>query len=523
MQEREGVESPEQAREASGRTVDFELAWFFLPLPHPIGMPHGDIVEGARLPRYGEIRQWGAFTPRITWSVKFHQTDRESNPSLDLVEDLFALANAATEGVDASRGATPSSPPSHFTVAEVAIPISDRDTVTLSDAFDTAVEALRHVQRAYAMTTQSVVELASHETMPVVVPLVIAQPNLGEQPPEPQAMLAFEINPRDLHRSYEPPPLDEEALAGLQVVLDHSSRAGAFFPFAELRREGWTQRYVHGNRRVAVLIMSIACEVLLDTTLRHLLWEEGLSPEEAAQVFSFECPHAKRVLSDFHGRIGGSWRPGHGTIGRYLDALRPLRHRVTHAGREPSREEMQETFDIHLELERFLGDRLASHRGLAHYPRTAWAFLGPQGLDRRNRLTTRMEEITADPKEPNWVSSFAAWNRLVERAVEDSPPDPGDDWDELDLLIRVQEGQEPSWWLIDSDEAHASRVDPRHLGIGPESRERFERSATQLQKDQGTQIEGGLVPFEPPDQLPSLDWRPVLEAFPEMRPRFPND
>jgi hypothetical protein len=87
------------------------------------------------------------------------------------------------------------------------------------------------------------------------------------------------------------------------LIRDHFARS-----FAE---------HSAGDRRASILSLAITCELMLDSVHAAMLWEEGESPAQAAQVWAKANSITSRVKSLYADRLGGSWR---------LDADNPVRH-----------------------------------------------------------------------------------------------------------------------------------------------------------------------------------------------------
>jgi hypothetical protein len=121
-----------------------------------------------------------------------------------------------------------------------------------------------------------------------------------------------------------------------------------------------------------VIALATGAEVLLDSMLLHIAWEERLTPREAAALFDRSEGHSRRVATFFPQRLGGDWDPnGRGVVGTYFQRLVYLRHRVVHAGHEPTEDELSAAWDALFALEHFLGDRLSTSGVLNRYTRTA--------------------------------------------------------------------------------------------------------------------------------------------------------
>lgn len=339
-------------------------------------------------------------------SVRVHQQPTDEPQIVQGTKYLFDLAAdivrdagppAGDGGVDGPSTVAQPPWPGRRTVLEVAVPLrlDDREDA-LTDAFNRGLETVRLVQRAYATFTQRPLKLATLRNLPMAVP--VSEGHLwleGEDLHSQMGPLGiFRVNVFAAAADAAHPIFGETELERFGQTLDQLSRRTPFDTYAEIRREGWVQRDYEGNTRLAGLLAGIAGEVLLDTLLLHVMWEEGDSPESAAAVFDNQF-HRTRVVAHYHDRLGGDWRSnGESPVARYLTELAPLRHRVAHGGHEPSRDDVEDAYELLGELEHYVGGLLAADRGRRDYPRTAMTWLGQRGLERRGVWTRRMRELT---------------------------------------------------------------------------------------------------------------------------------
>ena len=128
--------------------------------------------------------------------------------------------------------------------------------------------------------------------------------------------------------------------------------------------------------------------------LLHLLWEEHTDPADVPAYFDRAVGHTARVTQHFPPWLGGQWSSESGSAaGTYLRDVVRLRHRVIYAGHEPTATELDAAWRAMFDMERFLGDRLASDRALKRYTCTANTWMGQRGLERRRRWTRHVQEL----------------------------------------------------------------------------------------------------------------------------------
>lgn len=357
----ESADEAESDGDASTGAVEIPCSWFFLPLPHPLGLPDKWLSQRVLTP----IELLGASRPTsgLSSSLLLHQLEPSTDRMLADTADLW-LFGAATmtesappSGAEAVKeftreagvDTTPLS--SVRTVAEVAVPgFSGEDEEEVLRALDIAIEHVRFIQRIVAGATQSAVRLLARATLPPTVPtffgLLPTEVVGSAEPPKPRVGGSLDYfipgcaPPTAL--GIRPEPFDAPTMDRVAHFADYVARSGGFDTYLDLRREAMVQRHFDGNNRMALVALATAGEVLLDTVLLHMLWEEHLPPEDAAAFFDRNKGHTARVGKHFPPRIGGGWDPqANSAAGRYLRELVRLRHQVVHAGHEPTDGELE--------------------------------------------------------------------------------------------------------------------------------------------------------------------------------------
>jgi hypothetical protein len=203
-----------------------------------------------------------------------------------------------------------------------------------------------------------------------------------------------------------PPPGVEERIFGfIQTKLEGNPQVAVM----EVQADAQAALYQTGDFRSAVMLTYTASEVLLDSVLMGLLWEEGKSPEEAAQLF--HSPLLSRVRSQYHDRLRGNWQAtrSDSPVGRWREQCVLVRHRVAHAGFEPEQEAAQYAFTSYRGLRTFAFDRLVASRN--RYPRASAALVSPAGFQRRGAQTRRVEAVQRNLDEI--FQQFLPWRNTV--------------------------------------------------------------------------------------------------------------
>lgn len=507
------------------------FVWFFIPLPEAAGIPHGWHVEIVRTPSFKDLEELRAVAG-LDVSLLIHQVDRSPQYLLLAVSDVFTLAKQAIGSHAQGQGrfnsasddlTPPPDPTLRLTVAEVAVPLP-RDGLgerSVGEAFERALHAVRAMQRAYAALVQRPLRLVTYRNLPSLVPMVTGRVHEGERRrPDFDELSSFLVSDSMFAQALPHPILNGDMLEALHTTMDSFGRGSPFGTYADLRREGWVQRDYEGNLYLAAITAGSAAEVLLDTLLVHMLWEEGSTPDDAAALFQKHRGFRGRLTSEFHPRLGGNWSPhGSGIIGQYLRYVVELRNRAVHAAHEPTSDEAHTAYRTLIELEHFIADRLASERGLTRYPRTAIAWMGENGLKGRGRWTSRLQTLTSDPNEPNWIDTFNRWRRFFDRALDPDAPAPGTSPEALELYVQVSPDGKVEWLLRDNATGHAVVLEPSHRFIGqnPAAPQMVAALVTQGVEE----VTRGRIEFAP-IPAPELDWQPEYLGFPELTIKLPT-
>ncbi len=492
--------------------------WAYIPLPQVLPLPDGFSIE-ATAPLEETILHL-ALTD-LLYKCTVWQQDRLTSPLLDEMADVAEVVGRSMN-VSQIDPPLPHPDPARIattrTVLEVAVPasVSVRPD-DIDAAISIAIEAARVLQVGLSTIGPTALRLLSRASMSPIVTVVKGElvatndeRGIIEERGAPSTHLWAGTSDLSL-LGVRPPDLLPEVLEKLGPATEVFSIGSPFAAYADLRREISVQLHQDGNDRVAVVVAATAAEVLLDAILLHLLWQEHLPPPEAAHLLDQTRGHKNRVLTHLPSRLGGNWDPtGNSPVGRYFTNVVELRHRVVHAGFVPSREAALLAQRVIQDLEQFVGDQLASDKVRTRYPRTAIALLGKEGLQRRKVFSNRLRQLGEDPAEPDWIESFARYQRLVGFETGSDAPTPGTDSSTLSVYVELDSetflvrdrwtlmaaeapnGQE---WLSEAQKASLEQAAKASSQVGPSLMQ--------------------VLPMELPD-MRNLDWRPEAELFPEL-------
>ncbi|HEY6315851.1 MAG TPA: hypothetical protein VIY52_34290 [Streptosporangiaceae bacterium] len=183
-----------------------------------------------------------------------------------------------------------------------------------------------------------------------------------------------------------------------------------------LQRELNNALFHTGSFRAVLMFAHSASEMLLDTALMAILFEEGKTAQEA--VASFGKPLKTRMLTEYHDRLGGAWTPhGSNAVAAWLRDVLLVRHRVVHAGYVPHYEEARVAREAHFSLGNHLRDRLAARA--RRYPFTTGMLVTRGGFERRG-IRTRAADA-ADRSVTDRLEEFVAWRNDLIRLRASGP------------------------------------------------------------------------------------------------------
>lgn len=174
-----------------------------------------------------------------------------------------------------------------------------------------------------------------------------------------------------------------------------------------------------GDYADAVVLANTGSEILLDALLTALLWEEYVkdsstapSPKEAAALFT-ERTLMARAMRGLQPRLKGNWTSPASPWAVWRDRAQGLRHRIVHAGRQPTRQEAANALNAVDALQGFLFDQVVKQRGT--YPRVTMITVGRAGLESRGAWSGTIKRFIEQRAnvEPDWIHAYSEWNREV--------------------------------------------------------------------------------------------------------------
>lgn len=489
--------------------------WFFLPLPHPLGLPEGEAI--AQASDVGDVVRETASPTGLDCSLAIHQVPRSTNIMLRDFADIVRLIEVKAfhrepvsieEGrrladeLDESAGQA-----STLTVVEAALPGCTTEPERLNAGLDRAIELIRELQAQVATVTGEPVRLISRATLQPMLPVVSGRLFLNGTPPSFEDLVpSFFLDECAPPSAFSATP-EPISAAHLEKLTNFSyQRVPAFQLIAGMRREALVQARFDGNPALGVVTAASAGELLLSTALLHCLWEDGISPQDGARPFRGE-PGLSRTIGNLRQKLkGAGWdTTGMGPVANFYSTAQ-VRNRVLHGGYSPTSAELARALSTLEALEKFIGDALCSSGTLKYYPRTAIAWSGVEGIKRRrSRYPEWIDELRFDPTEPNWSQSFARWRLAVDRELGWQERKPGAAPEDCLLYLRQAGPDEFEYFVHDRGSGHAAILSQDAANALAHT----DRAESLLRESNETML---LLPVPEDFALDGLTWIPDYEA-----------
>lgn len=405
--------------------ADNEIAYFFIPLIEPLAFPDGHVmsfvdqepVESLMNRLRANEGDEHQLSYSLAWSFRFWK-GVASMQDADLMGQLITIAHRAIPGLPELPTESLTMPTVDRTIVEMAVPMVSHSDDPLSDAFDKGIASLRNLQRAYHMVRKERLTLITRQRLPALIPFGIRR--LSQDNDEwihGLQVLAVNMNITAPTES----ELSPEEMKQLAVALHAQPGERVFTAYIDIARHAKNALNLDGDHRTAVMFTAIAAEAFLDDLLAHLLWEEGRRPEDATPIF--DTGFQTRIRNQYHGRIGGAgWGLDRdGVPYNWNKHIAAVRHRVVHAGYEPTYAEAAQALETLFALETFVIDRLLVEQSLKRYPRTALMLMGEPGVRRRRKWSKRLDQLGSNPSEPDWVRTFIRWKAVMQQNRLEAP------------------------------------------------------------------------------------------------------
>jgi hypothetical protein len=412
-------------------------------LPSYLPLPDG-CATSYRYPHpAGEAEPWTPFA-----QVQIHQVQLDSENGM---ADVRA-ANAALQRILEFSGNAGSSEPAAappeligtwHTVADVITTEDSPDGPASTwdgrpqnlgprqDAVMRAVDSTNRIARAVRLAGQNRVIVPTYERMP---PLVMW---LSAVAPYVDGLLGLPADSawtlrgvmRLEHTNIQGAEVtdlqEQQRLQQESTFWDRCLDAGSPAPLArEHLLEAQHLHHHQGEYAKAVIVAATAVEVMCDSVLSALLWEEhwvdAAAPgtDEIASWFE-EGTASRRATMHLLPRLKGDWASANSPWQLWRSKGSGLRNRIVHAGYQPERAEAQEVLDNVDILQSFIFDRLSAQA--AKYPRVTLMLVTRAGLESRGLYRGKVKRFDENraTAEPSWLEQFGPWHQRLIKTAND--------------------------------------------------------------------------------------------------------
>jgi len=412
------------------------LVRYFFALPEPLSLPDGHQAVMYVGDRDGSESRDD--DPLV--SVIFHQVDAAAGRA-DAAMDALRQTIDRAEGTPRStkKWSSPKTP-TPWTVVEAVtqwespdeIPDEDVNRPThwspRADPFSRCLDATRRVVRAYRQATETPYGIPAYVRIPS--PTLVFQADGIREAIELDGRPAEVVRPDGTwsgpdvmlleHTNFPDPLRGRDFSADVEVRFVHwlgeQERGNPLNLWRERFIEARRAHDVLGEEGQAIVLANTSCEVMLDTILALLLWEEGVTVEDAVPVFE-EGKTLRRVSKELAPRLGGNWSTEDGIVADWYRSAYRLRHRIVHGGYAPTARQASEAIEAAAGLQRSVMDRIAARR--ITYKRSALMTLAEEGLRRRELWSGQIKRFFEEvgPTEPPWRASFTDYHRALVAAL----------------------------------------------------------------------------------------------------------
>lgn len=405
------------------------LAVFFIPSPVSVPLPHGSTFNFQRREEVDWLKglkhhatvEAQPFPDEMTDGYNFvsfrvWRSREELRVSLEPFLRAMFVAAAVVPDVPqpAERQAESIAPDESYSTTFEAVtpllPVWKDGEINLNDtidaAFDRCIENLSELLRGYiAMSKDMRVTPVTRNSLFIQLPWTTRNLDASEW----GGVALYQPN---VGRHLLPVPVGQLSSAEVNSLMTFVARMKRGDPgsvFVQHARACRRAFYIEGDFAGTVVEAHISGEVFLDAILLMMAWEEGTSPEDAANWFDEGL--SKRIRTHYGARLGGNWntQDSASVLGQWAQKVRDIRNRSLHRGYWPSENEAYESVTSMDNLEMFVKDRLAERRNV--YPRTTLLVLGRPGLEQRGVYRGKIKEFveTRAAIEPDWLNAYREW------------------------------------------------------------------------------------------------------------------
>lgn len=412
-------------------------------LPSYLPLPDG-CARNYRYPHPAvEAEPWTPFA-----LVQIHQVQLQSENGM---ADVHA-ANAALQRILESSGKAGSSEPiatppeligTWHTVADVITTEDSPDGPASTwdgrpqnlgprqDAVMRAVDSTNRMARAVRLAGQNRVIVPTYERMPPMVMWLSAVApyvdGLLGLPADSAWTLrgVMLLEHTNIQGAEVTDPQEQQRLQQESSFWERSLDAGSPAPLGrEHLLEAQHLHHHQGEYAKAVVAAATAVEVICDSVLSALLWEEhwvdttAPGTDEIASWFE-EGTASRRATTHLLPRLKGDWASADSPWQLWRSKGSSLRNRIVHAGYQPERAEAQEVLESVDILQSFIFDRLSAQA--TKYPRVTLMLVAQAGLESRGLYRGKVKRFAENQAatEPSWLERFGSWHQRLIKTAND--------------------------------------------------------------------------------------------------------
>lgn len=413
-----------------------QLITFFIPLKMPLPLPLDTVaferdeqikwLKGVHYWPTNESRDLGAdpwiHDGRNMVSLRLWNSTSPIPIATDLL-DATGEVVARVTGIVLDDSSSDGSEPMPWEEDQVSLTIVEAVTPLVgavdsddcvSDCFDRCLEHIEELAEAYRLANWDLSSVpVNRSSVYPIAPMAVRDMPGGKYGP----LNLFWVNFGEQNLVASPKLIPQNKVDETMSVLKRAKRGD---PFTLSMRNRWISDralVIDGDASGAVISAAISSEVLLNTILLSMAWEEGLAASEAAGWFKENLP--KRLRTYYSSRLGGSWDTYNVTtpLGKWYGELHRSRNRVVHTGHSPSMDEATAAVEARDAVEEFIVSRLVDRRN--RYPRTVLMVAGIPGLQRRGVYSGKIQRFVEQQasSEPDWTMALTSFMAEVENEV----------------------------------------------------------------------------------------------------------
>lgn len=502
---------------------DFERwSYFLIPLPDPLGLKHESVY---RTIEEIETENDGAFGPvetKVSVSILIHQVESDIN-EFSASHDYFELAKKVwpeqvESGDDYDRGDVPTFKITK-TIAEVAVsPLDDtlRKHLSRNDErpelfhqFEIALESVNRLIEEYRLVAKIPVRLVTPELLPFLIPQAYGDVDISKGAnPTNFVTGIYLLSP---HKHFVPEDFTEAQFEKLSNNLNLSGLPHPLKAYINVRNDAQIAYLMHGDYRMATILIATACEILINVVLQSLMWETGKALKSAAKNFYRDFSVSQK-LEKFQLYFGLTWDTKKSPeLVNWAERIAYRRNDVVHTGIKPTSDEVDQAWAAMDGLFELMERSLIEKFEL--YPRTLVWFVADRLGELPPDCIQLLREIRRRP-EPNWLKLLKNWSEAIsQRNRRLQPMRP---WGPPRLVINRDQS---AWWITtDSSKSHASFVRCSDIiGLTGEQTEYIESAKNQLlESPQNGEMEPLVLAFTDVKICDSFrpEWKPIHELDP---------